>query len=429
MTNPDTGSRVLRCLHTNSIAVHVLWTLAACTAAFVPSAGAQDFEAPPVLEASRILPPELAAGAEHRVDGRVENDGYMNRYRIQSRFGSFEAQSTAELAIRVREIYAMAAMSELQSSEVFVSAMKKAGSGVVTGVANVVSDPGGSVSSAVSGVGKLFKRAGAKLAGDTRSQSEGSGVSDLIGLEKRKREYAADFGVDVYSSNDAMQSQLDRIASAGYFGGMTTSLAVGAVAGPILTVTGGVDMMSDVFRSTSATDLRLMNRDKLARMGVPPDVIDLFIENRVFSPRHQTLLVAALEQMDGADGRVHFVTFAVPSDAEDVALFRQRQAQMYAGYHRSVEPIVGFVPFGALVGARTASGKVVFNAPLDHLVWTSEMSTFLRWADGQVRSGGGSAAASELWVSGTVSALAKRRLAELGWTVKENAASLISGGG
>ena len=406
-----------------------LVALTAASWGTVLPASAQDFEDPPVFEASRILAPDLLIGAEHQVDERVENDGYMNRYRIHSRFGAFDAQSTAELAIRVREIYAMAKMSELQSSDVFVSAMKKTGSGVVTGVTGIISDPGGSISGAASGVGKLFKRAGAKLAGDPRSESEGSSVSDLIGLENRKREYAADFGVDVYSSNEAMQAQLDRIAAAGYFGGMSTSLAVGAVAGPILTVTGGVDLMGDVFRSTSATDLRLMNREKLASMGVSPDVIDLFIGDRVFSPRHQTLLVAALAQMDGVDGRAHFVKFAVGGEGEDLALFRQRQAQMYAGYHRAVEPIVEFVPFGALVGARTKSGKTVFNAPLDHIAWTSEMSRFLRWADGQVLDAEGKGAARELWITGTMSALAKRRLSELGWTVRENATALVSSGG
>jgi hypothetical protein len=40
--------------------------------------------------------------------------------------------------------------------------------------------------------------------------------------------------------------------------------------------------------------------------------------------------------MDGVEGRAHFVKFAVGGEGEDLALFRQRQAQMYAGYHRTV---------------------------------------------------------------------------------------------
>lgn len=393
----------------------------------VAPAVAQSFEQPPVLQVSQILPDTLIAGAEHRVDDDVRNDGFMNHYRVQSRFGTFEAQSTAELKIRVREIYAMAEMSGIESSDIFVDAMKSAGADVVQGVSNVVSDPRGTISGAVSGVGKLFKRAGEKIAGDPRSNSESSSVEDTIGLAAKKREYAADFGVDVYSSNAQMQAQLDRIARAGYFGGLGTGLTIGVLTGPILAVTRGADMMNDVLRSTSATDLRQINRDKLAQMSVPTNTIELFISNRFFSPRHQTLLIAALEQLGGVEGRGHFVRLAVPSESEDIALYRQRQAQMYAGFHQQVEPIAAFVPLGGLVGARTQSGKLIFSAPVDHLAWTQGIAGSLSAANQQVLDAGGNSETGELWITGTVSELANENLAALGWSTHAGAENLVTG--
>ena len=79
-----------------------------------------------------------------------------------------------------------------------------------------------------------------------------------------------------------------------------------------------------------------MNRSKLEQMSVAPDAIDAFISNGSLSPRHQTIMVAALEELDGVNGREAFVRLAGTIADENVALYRQRQAQMYAGFtHRS----------------------------------------------------------------------------------------------
>jgi hypothetical protein len=385
------------------------------------------YERPPVFRASQILPPALVTGPSHRLDEMVHNDGVMNLYRINSRFGLFEAQSTAEMKIRVHEVYAIGAMKEVQSSEAFAESLKNAGAGVVEGVGHAVTDPVGTVSDAVSGVGKLFERAGAKLGGDSRSESEDSGMSDLIGLSKKKREYAAKFEVDVYSSNAVLQENLDRLAQAGFFGGLGVTVPVTAVAGPVLMATQTAGRMKGVFRDMSATDLRLMNEKKLAAMGVSAEVAELFISNRFFSPRHQTLLVAALDEMRGTVGRGHLVRFAVQTEEEDMALFRQRQAQMYAGYHRSVQPLGQFVPLGKLVAAKTQGGALVFNVPLDHLAWTKDMASFMRWVNREVSESAG-AAEKHVWVTGTVSPLARKNLESKGWNVHEGAASLVPGG-
>ncbi len=391
-------------------------------------AAAEPFEQPPVLQASQILPEALVSGPEHRVDENVVNDGYMNHYRIQSRFGTYDAQSTAELRMRVREIYAMAEMANLESSEVFVDAMKNAGIGVVEGVSNVIQDPRGAFSGALSGVGKLFQRAGDKLAGgDTRSNAEGPAIKDAIGLASKKREYAADFGVDVYSTNAAMQAQLDRIARAGYFGGLGTGLTIGALTGPVLAVTRGTDLMNDVFRSTSPADLRKINRSKLEQMSIAPDAIDAFISNGALSPRHQTIMVAALGELDGVDGREGFLRLAGATTDENVALYRQRQSQMYAGFHKQVEPIETFLAFGGLVGARTQSGRMIFNAPLDHLAWTPGIAGAMTAANEQIREITGDDQVGQLWLTGTVSELASENLASLGWEVRSDAEFLVSG--
>jgi hypothetical protein len=45
------------------------------------------YEPSTTLNASQILPRELLAGPNHRVEERVYNDGYINRYTVLSKFG------------------------------------------------------------------------------------------------------------------------------------------------------------------------------------------------------------------------------------------------------------------------------------------------------------------------------------------------------
>ena len=87
----------------------------------------QDFEAPPTLSAAQILPDSIVKGPNHTVDNRVLNDGYMNHYTISSRFGQFEVVSTAKVRKRVDEIMALAAMEQVEGTDVFGDAVVKGG--------------------------------------------------------------------------------------------------------------------------------------------------------------------------------------------------------------------------------------------------------------------------------------------------------------
>jgi hypothetical protein len=86
-----------------------------------------------------------------------------------------------------------------------------------------------------------------------------------------------------------------------------------------------------------------VNREKLAGMGVSPDVIDLFVGNAVYSPVQQTSLVQELARINNTADCVNFVKFAVLARDNNVAFFRTRQAGMYANLHKAaaVERFVG----------------------------------------------------------------------------------------
>jgi hypothetical protein len=381
----------------------------------------QGYEPAATLSASQILPPELLAGPNHRVEERVYNDGYLNRYTVLSKFGGFVAVSTPMLRKRISEINAMVRMEQIEGTKEFTSSLKEAGTDTLVGFKNLVTKPVDTVKGAASGLGVAFRRAGDALTGPKRSDAEDSKIKDLIGFSKTKREYAYQLGVDAYSDNQKLQDRLNEIAWAGYAGGITWAAAMSAVpggAGLAITISGTHKLLNEVFRTTPPADLRRTNGEKLKAMNVHPEVADAFLNNSVYSPRDQTLLVNALEEMKGVSNRATFVRLVAGTANRDLAFFRERQAEMYAGYHKAIAPVETFIALGEFAAVRTTKNEVVFNVPLDHLVWTQDMAKLLTAADARVTQLT-RPANKQLWVTGTVSARAKKEIESRGWQLNE----------
>ena len=385
------------------------------------------FEPKPVLSASRILPPELLSGPNHRVQERVTSDGIVNIYRIDSRFGTFTAVSTAMLRVRIHEIDAIAVMARLKGTKEFGDAVKEAAMNTMVSAKDMVFQPVKTLGEAVTGVGLLFRRAGDSLFGAKRSDAEDSRFKNLIGFSNYKREYAYDLGVDVYSRNEVLQDRLNDIAWTGFAGGLTVSAALAAVpggAGIAMTAIGTTRLTTAIFKTTPPQDLRRMNTEKLKAMGIDPNTTDMFISDSVFTPREQTLLVSALAEMNGVADRERFVQMAALTHNPDVAFFRQRQAEMYAGYHRAVSAIERFIGVGPVSGARSVSGALVFNIPVDYVAWTEEIAGVMSTADRLANQLPG-IREKQLWVTGTLSPRARAEMRRLNWQVYERNETLI----
>ncbi len=390
-------------------------------------AAQQKYESPSVLSASKILPPELLSGLNHRVQERVTNDGFMNIYRIDSKFGTFTAVSTPLLRIRIQEINAMAAMEKLKGTKEYGAAIKESGLNTMVAAKNMVFRPVKTLGQAVSGVGVAFRRAGDSVFGAKRSDTEDSKFKDLIGFSNYKREYAYNLGVDVYSRNEVLQDRLNEISWVGWAGGLTVTAALAVVpggAGIAMTAIGTTKLTTAIFRTTPPADLRRMNTEKLNAMGIDPSTAEMFINNSVFSPREQTLLVSALDEMTGVADRDRFVQQAALTNNADMALFRQRQAEMYAGYHKAVAPLARFVSVGQLAAARTKEGALVFNVPVDYMVWTESLAQLGANIENVVNRLPG-ITEKQLWVTGTLSPRARAEMEHMNWKVYERTEALV----
>ncbi len=419
---------MIRSRHCSRFAIVVVFVIAVACIGPTYAFAQGPFETPPIFKASLILPPLLLRGPHHQVREDVVNDGYINHYSINSKFGTLTGITSAKLRERIREINALAAMEKIRGTKVFRESVVEAGSDVVQGIKMFATAPVDTIKGAVSGVSKTFTRLGEHLFGSKRSEAEDSRWKSIIGFSKTKREYAYDFNVDVYSTNKVLQDELNDIAWAGYSGGITVAgfmTAIPGGAGIATSVTGGSRLMNEVYATTAPVDLRKMNREKLIKMGVNEDIADLFIDNTVFSPRQQTDLVFALEDLKGVDNRDVFVKFAVSTNHPDVAFFRQRMAQMYASYHKIINPVGRFVALGrdipvkGLGLAQSVDGVLIFHVPLDYFVWTEPMARIFHAID-RAANGIPGAKGKDLWLAGYLSPLAQKNIEAAGWKVVPN---------
>ena len=382
------------------------------------------FDEDNTLQAGRILPPELVSGPNHTVKQLVINDGYLNIYTIESPFGQLKAVSTTQLRQYVHELNAVRRMELLSNSSEFQSGLKGKVEDVAKGAKNLVLNPVDTLTGSVSGIAAVFGRVGEAVTSRSTSEAEDSRLEGAIGFSKTKRDYAYEFKVDVYSRNQIMQDRLNKLSWSQYGGSLTTSALLMAIPGGVGTAVsfaGGNELMNKVYRDTPPNELRNRSRTKLKAMRVSADVIDLYIRNRVFTPREQNDIVEALAGMPNTMDRAEFIKFAVLTENADIAYFRWRQADMYLNYHRTVAPIARFVPFGITAAALTKNGALVFNAPIDYFRWTPQTSEFaIRVNELAGRIPG--VRAKHLRIEGSASPPARKSFEQLGWKVFEGAA-------
>jgi hypothetical protein len=379
------------------------------------------YEKPPVFQASHILPAKQLKSPYHSVGAKVTNDGQMNHYTVKSKFGTVKADSSAELKIRVDEMKALSAMERVSNSDQFTRQVKQGGKNVVSGAKALVTRPVDTVKGVFTGIGTLAGRAGDALMGDPPSDAEGSRMENAIGFSSTKRDYAAEFHVDPYSTNPLLQKRLEEISWYGYSGKIAAS-AVSAVipggVGAFVSVAKSSDWLEGIPVQTPPSELRKANREKLSGMGVSPDIIDLFLGNPVYSPVQQTKLVQELGRMNGTADRGNFVKFAVLARNSNVAFFRAGQAEMYANLNK-VTPVERFVVVGTNTTARVANGTIVFCFPLDYLSWT-EGNAKLSESLNRQASTLPDVRGKEIRIAGGISQQARKGLEELGWKVLDN---------
>ena len=414
---------------------------------------AREFEQPPVLRASDILPPEALRSEHHEVFDEVHSDGDMNHFRIASDFGRFEAPGEAMLATRVQEIGALAELAKVSKAKVFADSSLKAITRPVTAVTEFAERPGETVAGIGKGVGRMWKRAkrtagevkddvkekkqekkkkdeetgegqaagdktaGDKTARDKSAEAAKSYAKKYFGSTAAERRWAEKLGVDPYTTNETLRKGIREVARVDAAGGFAVRL-VGMPSIP------GVNVIASVNHlvwSKDPGELKELNTGELAAMGADKALIDRFFANPFFlSPTRQTRFVTALADLDGVADRVVAVELAAGAESEPEALHHVGAAIMLGWLHGGGETLARLAPFRVIPMALTADGRLAVAVPTDHTYWSENLAAAVEHLDEIGRSLG--ADRREAWFRGEVSERCRRELEERGWKVSTRAA-------
>jgi hypothetical protein len=116
------------------------------------------FEDSGSLRVEKIVPEALRSGEHHQVEPEVLNDGLFNRYQLTTSYGRFDITTTTLLKIRIREVYAVAAMREIETSDTAVQAIKHSGKEAMVGAKTLLTHPVKTLGSAASAIEQLYVR-------------------------------------------------------------------------------------------------------------------------------------------------------------------------------------------------------------------------------------------------------------------------------
>ncbi|MHC4128921.1 MAG: hypothetical protein ACYSWT_16700 [Planctomycetota bacterium] len=384
-------------------------------AALLLSAAATDYETPPVLEASKILPTELLKSDVHTVRERVLTAESTYHFTMESRFGLYAVESRAMLEVRVHEVKTLARVVDMNQKDEFFAALGERLEQTANAPVKLLEDPVGTLEEIGEGIGKQLEKIGSLFEKREKSKHEDPAVRELL-VGQEKRELAAELNLDVYSTNPKVQEFLDEIAGARAGGTLTVDAAALAIPGGVGIAIGAAKFsgqVEELLRDKSPSELHAHNEEKLTAMGFDGDLVGRFLDHGHLSPRHKTVLVAGLEAMEGVAGREVLLEAALDTDREAAALFHERRAVLLAQYHDRAEALQEIeLRYGFPVATTRQEGNLLLLLPVDIVYWSQETATALR----SLAPGG---APGHFVVTGCLTARAREETTSLGFVVQE----------
>jgi len=218
-------------------AMLLLWlVLLAVSEERVPAT--DEYETPGPVNAEDFLPKSVFSGKKIFVEKTAENNGLQNNYRIRAGTEGYEVVGTAAAVEFLQELKAISQLRQISTAKAFKSGLKQSAKATYETGKQMVRDPAGAVKKVPQGASRFFGKVKEFLNQDEGDSDQKSSATEAVkgfrGVDDAKRKLAARLGVDVYSRNQALQEELNRVASAMAGGGLAFdigTLPVGGAAG------------------------------------------------------------------------------------------------------------------------------------------------------------------------------------------------------
>jgi hypothetical protein len=366
-----------------------------------------------------VLPADQISGPHYKIRDTVRCDGFMDHFTVDSDFGVFEVTGDGALRKLLREIQAIAALKKIQDSDAFKQSLSEAAKKPAEFGRELIDDPEKALTGVGKGVVSIFNSA--YTAATTRQQKgEDSKAAALLSLSAYKRDYAFKLGVDVYSSNPVLQKELDRVGWAGAAGSLSFSAALMPLGGLgyVVSMPRLGQQINEFLRAQPPAKVRQIAQERLSGMGVSPSLIQLFLDNPNFTPRHTAVIVASLGRLKGTGNRQAFIRFALKASDEPSANFMMNMAETLGGYHEKVSPLLHLTVHDNLILAVAKNRSAVIPFPLDYGIWTTRPELVYQNLISTYQAPGFKGL-FEFWVTGRLSSTARKQLEKRGVLVVE----------
>lgn len=286
--------------------------------------------------------------------------------------------------------------------------------------ASMITDPVDTVTGIPRGLFSIFENV-AESATSEAKPSEDARIKQALMVSSWKREYCAEMGCDVYSSNKVLQEELNRIGWAAAIGGLAVSGATTAASGGAAMAFSLVrtsDQLNEALRSEPPSRLRIINEGKLQGLGVPEELAQKFLDHPAYTPRHATLIVSALEALQGVKGIERYLELCLRAQDEVGANFYQNSAEILRGYHLSAARLVELMPLLGIAAASAENGRIVISLAWDNGVYDPAIAQRIDYGRQEFEMAG-FRQGFDIWTTGTASPRLRAELAKRGFALIE----------
>jgi len=405
-------------------------TLPLCIAAVLVATTVAQATEPAMTGTATAIWGERAKGKTYRIQDQVESDGLYRTYIFETSVGKFTVISDALMARRLHEY---AVFEQLQEDSGMAHFLGSFGSSAIAPLkfgGQLLTSPIETTKQSFQGVGNFFDSLSAS--GENKDSERGSFMGGVLGTDTARRELAAQAKVDPFTDFTPLANRLQELAAARGMGGLSMSGAMmaipGAAALPMTVNTtrtvvytassaGRAEALQNALRSKTAGQIIRDTKEKLSGLA-SAKTLETFTENRNFTPTDIFVIALALEQMKAGNTEL-FLQKCASVQERTSAYLRRRQAEMYAGLHRTL-PIARFFESNGYLMVQLKDKRALLAMPADHFLWTDRnKQDFVELRDAlreQMTEKPAKAGKDKMIViTGDFSPMAKTELGKLNW--------------
>lgn len=348
------------------------------------ASAAEPLEEEPTFSSAELLSPQIMSSGGGDISPEVPIRGFLGRFELRTEFGLFRCLGSEMLAVRLNETQALREIEKLSRTKLFTDAAKNALVQPLESAVKIVKDPVAAAKAVPQGVSRLFGSVskGVQAVGRTakhtmegtlekRDDGEPAKREDIFGFNKSRNRWAAQFGVDPYTTNPVLARKLSDLTSMSFSTETIAGFGLGAVAAP-LSMIGTVD---EIVITKPPAEVRAINRSALEKLTGARQQVAAFQENRWFTPTLQTRFTKALGKLANVKHLSRALTSATQANSEEEARFYCRVVESLAAAQSEVALVelrtLGKIP----AGVATVGGNVI-AIPVDAIAWTEAADRF-----------------------------------------------------